>query len=76
MERQIGLKIQPRTAPEGNLHKRGRPLCLLSTAVHGSGGVPRAWYNFCDAAFEKETPMALPVQFSKNKVLSFFEIFS
>ena len=66
MERQIGLKIQHRTAPEGYFHKRDRPLCLLRTAVHDSGGVQRAWYNFCDAAFEKETPMALPVLFSKS----------
>ena len=66
MERQIGLKTWPKTAPEGNLHKRVRLLCLLLTPVQGSGGVPQAWYNFCDAAFEKEIPMALPVLFSKN----------
>ena len=65
MERQMGSKIQPRTAPEGNLHKGGRLLCLLPTPVQDPGGVPRALYNFCDAAFEKEIPMALLVLFSK-----------
>jgi hypothetical protein len=29
--------------------------------------VPRALYNFCDAVFEKEIPMALPILFSKSK---------
>ncbi|UCF85463.1 MAG: hypothetical protein JSV50_07465, partial [Desulfobacteraceae bacterium] len=64
--RQLSLKIQPRTAPVGYLHKRGRLLCLVLTPVQGPGGVPRALYNFCDAAFEKEIPMALPVLFSKS----------
>ena len=61
MERQISLKIWPRTAPVENLHKSVHLLCLLLTPVQGPGGVPRALYNFYDAAFEKEILMALPV---------------
>ena len=69
IERQIGPKIQPRTAPERNLQKRGRLLCLLPSPVQGPGGVQRALHIFCDAAFEKEIPMALQSTISFFKTL-------
>ena len=57
MERQLGLKIRHRTAPEETLSRNWRLPCLHRSPYFGFGGVPHSVKNLCFGLL-KEIPSA------------------
>ena len=68
MERQSSPQNKYMAAPEGNLHEKGRLLCLVPAPVSGQGGVKLAFKNLWCGSW-KRTPYgpAIHVWFYENK---------
>ena len=72
MERQLGLKTHPRTAPEGNRCCNFCLLCLYRAAYFGIGGILRVPI-YRDCGLLKEIPTAPIAVFQKSKLILFLK---